>query len=493
MLAEVVAATREMEKRLPSLREALLFWRAFAADCQRLGVGHDDDYAAVDREQEPSDPASKREEKIARYKRCKELDQKVSYLFGQKREDLGDEYLWGAGSSFDEDMERELILMLLRRAVASVPENVASAQQEMPLLEMMIARGGPGAAPEPSRAPREKPHMVRIQDRAELQRLYKEMVFRCPHPLATMSIEEAADLEIEEMRDREAAQALRAAEARALEAERWSGEPSERRWDGDRYGAQEEWEDEQKLYKDRDFDAFKDEHPWGSGNKMANAYLGLAQGTCDFEHVEASTLTSEEFRRRFRTGPSSPGTPVVLTGLSLGHGLDKAWDPREQVKHGKGGDERQRRLSSALAAARERGGSPFGEGWDPEVLQASFGTSLVQSQQVVVYRYGSGASRPMQTGLEKPVALSSLLGLRDSTLFLLKPSHAAAQAWGEALELPEYLRPIQLTGPTVSLGSANASSPPHQHPENWFAQLTGGKAWVVAPPDAKVLGVLSCS
>ncbi|CAK9082839.1 Uncharacterized protein SCF082_LOCUS39348 [Durusdinium trenchii] len=270
MLAEVVAATREMEKRLPSLREALLFWRAFAADCQRLGVGHDDDYAAVDREQEPSDPASKREEKIARYKRCKELDQKVSYLFGQKREDLGDEYLWGAGSSFDEDMERELILMLLRRAVASVPENVASAQQEMPLLEMMIARGGPGAAPEPSRAPREKPHMVRIQDRAELQRLYKEMVFRCPHPLATMSIEEAADLEIEEMRDREAAQALRAAEARALEAERWSGEPSERRWDGDRYGAQEEWEDEQKLYKDRDFDAFKDEHPWGSGNKMAN-------------------------------------------------------------------------------------------------------------------------------------------------------------------------------------------------------------------------------
>lgn len=29
-------------------------------------------------------------------------------------------------------------------------------------------------------------------------------VFRCPHPLATMSIEEAADLEIEEMRDREA-------------------------------------------------------------------------------------------------------------------------------------------------------------------------------------------------------------------------------------------------------------------------------------------------
>ena len=31
--------------------------------------------------QEPTDPASKREEKIARYKRCKELDEKVAYLF----------------------------------------------------------------------------------------------------------------------------------------------------------------------------------------------------------------------------------------------------------------------------------------------------------------------------------------------------------------------------------------------------------------------------
>ena len=29
-------------------------------------------------------------------------------------------------------------------------------------------------------------------------------VFRCPHPLATMSIEEAADLEIQEMHEKEA-------------------------------------------------------------------------------------------------------------------------------------------------------------------------------------------------------------------------------------------------------------------------------------------------
>ena len=33
-------------------------------------------------------------------------------------------------------------------------------------------------------------------------------VFQCPHPLATMSIEEAADMEIKEMREIEASQSL---------------------------------------------------------------------------------------------------------------------------------------------------------------------------------------------------------------------------------------------------------------------------------------------
>lgn len=72
-----------------------------------------------------------------------------------------------------------------------------------------------------------------LEDRSELQRLYKEMVprlkapkvgrevFRCPHPLATMSIEEAADLEIAEMRQQEAEKAIQEARARAAEADRW--------------------------------------------------------------------------------------------------------------------------------------------------------------------------------------------------------------------------------------------------------------------------------
>ena len=76
------------------------------------------------------DAAARRDQKIARHKRCQELDAKVNYLssgttlcthlvlvrmvkrrvesmslrFAKKRECSGDEYFWGAGSAFDEEM-----------------------------------------------------------------------------------------------------------------------------------------------------------------------------------------------------------------------------------------------------------------------------------------------------------------------------------------------------------------------------------------------------
>jgi len=264
LLAEVTAATRDMSTRLDALRQALVYWRAFAHDCQRLKVAHPEDLRAIDRSPEEAlDARSKRDEKIARYKRSKELDEKAAYLFAKKREVLGDEYLWGAGSSFDEDMERELILALLGRACAAAADSIASAEQELPLLEMMAARGGPGAPPPRAPLPAaEKPFILRIQDKAELMRIYKEMVFQCPYELPTMTLAEAADMEMQEMRGRQEAGAERERRQQAAEDARW--------WSGDRYGSKDDDEEEQKTYKDRGWDDWKDEHPWGSGNKMAN-------------------------------------------------------------------------------------------------------------------------------------------------------------------------------------------------------------------------------
>lgn len=263
LLGMVLGATRDLEPRPRALRQALVCWRGFAADCGRLGVAHRDDMRCIDRDGEESlDAMSKRDEKIARYKRSKELDEKCAYLFGKKREVLGDEFHWGHGSGFDEDMERELVLALLGRAVAQAAEDIGSAEQELPLLDMMAARGGPGKGKREPPPAAEKPWVVRIQDKAECHRLYKEMVFQCPYEQPTVSLEEYADHEMAQMRAQKEAKHASEQRCRADDDDRWLC--------GDRQGAREAAEEEQKTYKDRDWDDWKDEHPFGSGNKNHN-------------------------------------------------------------------------------------------------------------------------------------------------------------------------------------------------------------------------------
>jgi len=264
MLAEVTSQQTDMTERLQALRQSIIFWQAFAHDCSRLGIAHTEDSKAIDADPEARyDAATKRDEKIARYKRCKELDEKTAYLFEKKKKALGDELKWGGyNGNFDEDMERELVLALLGRAVASSAENIWSAQQEVPMLEMMMARGGPGAPPPKKAPPAEKPFIMKIQDKAELMKIYQEMVFQCPYQLPTMTLAEAADIEMADAQQRQQSQDERQWRTQYDEHQRYSG--------GDRYGRQEDEEDDKATYKARDWDDWKDEHPWGSGNKMAN-------------------------------------------------------------------------------------------------------------------------------------------------------------------------------------------------------------------------------
>lgn len=205
--------------------------------------------------------------------------------------------------------------------------------------------------------------------------------------------------------------------------------------------------------------------------------LQPAAASCDFERVDGAQLTVQDFAKRFRTGPHGPGRPVVLTGLSLGPGLlQRAVQPSSA----KGS------VAAAIAeAAASVSKDGFGPGWSPEVLNAGLGKTMVLSKQVEIWNNTSGGAQPKTGSLSESTALSSLLARRDQTLFILKSPNSATASLAEGLELPEILRTVQLTGPTLSLGGENASSPPHRHPENWFAQLRGKKSWVMTP--AKVV------
>lgn len=263
LLAEVAGATRDMDKRLGLVKQAIVFWRAFAHDCERLKVADDEDLKAIDRDPEARlDPMTKRDEKIARYKRSKELDEKIEYLFSKKKESIGDELKWGSGGQFDEDMERDLILALIRRGVSGTVENITCALQELPMLEMMMARGGPGKGPVEKPPQKEKPFIMQIKNKDELMQIYADMVFQCPHPLPTMTLAECADIEMADAQDRQQREQNAQMRQQLEQDRRWFG--------GDRNGSQEVEEDGQKTYKDREWDDWKDEHPWGSGNKMAN-------------------------------------------------------------------------------------------------------------------------------------------------------------------------------------------------------------------------------
>jgi len=171
----------------------------------------------------------------------------------------------------------------------------------------------------------------------------------------------------------------------------------------------------------------------------------LAAKFCDFSRLDGTAISTEEFRRRFRSEPVA--RPAVLTGLSLGPGFKPGKDASV---------------------------------WDPSVLSGRFGHRRVESQDAVVYRTNN-TGKLARSGLGLDTTLGAILKAPDSTLFLLKAHHRAVAGLAKDLVVPAVLRPLQLTGPTLSLGGLNASSPFHQHPENWFAQLRGQKAWVVAP------------
>jgi hypothetical protein len=263
MLGETQAATQDMMKRLPALRSALVFWRTFAQHCERLGVAHADDLKALCRPpDEQLNPNAKRDEKIERYKRSKELDQKARWLFKKRKMVAGDEYSWGH-SAFDEDLERDLLMALLGRGLAMTVDQVGSAESELPMLEMMMARGGPGAPP-PAKPPppAEKPWCVRLQDKSELQNFYLQQVFQPDIPMPTMTLAECAEIEMKQARE--------AQEKKVEQERRQHYEDADRWWSGDRYGSKEDYEDEEKTYKDRSWDDWKDAHPYGSGNKMHN-------------------------------------------------------------------------------------------------------------------------------------------------------------------------------------------------------------------------------
>lgn len=215
-----------------------------------------------------SDKPPKREDKIERYKRGRELEQQIknTTLLVRQGERTG---------MVDEDVLREQTMLMIQTAVLKAADDLSASIRELQLLERMAAfKAASGESASSSSAggaraedPRERQRMeMEEQARSkglEVTHLYPDMsseretikaqVFRPSWRQPTVSLEEYADMEMAQLKERE---------------ERQKDAPQR----DQKYHQllEEGLEDDTELVdkatvRDRDWDNWKDDHPKGAG------------------------------------------------------------------------------------------------------------------------------------------------------------------------------------------------------------------------------------
>lgn len=307
-LAEILTRVRASEPsaRLPIVTETARHHADFLALCRRQELLPADAVAALERDG-PVDPATARAEKVARFKRerairdrVKELDEarraRVQKALAEADWDDEDPEASVTDSPEDDADERERWSLLVEEAANASLDARANLETELEMLRrrdefeaeregaergprprgvpsgtgmgnyfigpggVIEPLGGPGYVPPGRRAPggptTPPPELLRALaqmrgmpshagDRSAIAR----DVFRPGHVLPTMTIEEAGEIEYREMVEREAQRAKNRAEAERAEA-----------------AMTEEEREERDLQKARQWDEFKDDNPYGSGN-----------------------------------------------------------------------------------------------------------------------------------------------------------------------------------------------------------------------------------
>jgi len=240
--------------RLPSLEESVLCFRSFVRQCNDKGLLEDGVRSFVGRLEDGATFTFGREEKIALYRRQKEVKQAMEAL-GRLEE--------------DEENVRSTSLLQINSCAMSAYQHYGALQKEIELLkfakqrESEMGTAGRGGAAEGGRN-RERERepsgingnkvngIFTIYPRALDRERLAQGVFKQSHTPYTMTVEEFGEMELQRLRERE-----REASAKAG-AESSSGKCCS---DDDHS------EDEECLKKAREWDDFKDDNPFGWGNK----------------------------------------------------------------------------------------------------------------------------------------------------------------------------------------------------------------------------------
>eukprot|EP01126_Amoeba_proteus_P031643 TRINITY_DN309_c0_g1_i8.p1 TRINITY_DN309_c0_g1~~TRINITY_DN309_c0_g1_i8.p1 ORF type:complete len:331 (+),score=89.80 TRINITY_DN309_c0_g1_i8:63-1055(+) len=248
-LYQKIPATSGIE-RFPHVKQAKIYFEEFMETCVRFEIINKKDLLVYQRKGNP-DPETRRTEKIERYKREKELNQKIQKSMKEKLSrglnisDLEEEPV-------EDEFERETSILMLRLNSMKTLEAINVIRQEVDMLEqitkLMSENGGNIPKPtEPERRPFTP--IILTDPRKEIA----QKAFLPGWNLPTVSIEQAGliDLQI------------------AQEQQRRHNEMEKKNKLVKEYGDDE---DETKLKEKREMDDWKDDHPRGSGNTGTKGY-----------------------------------------------------------------------------------------------------------------------------------------------------------------------------------------------------------------------------
>jgi len=232
------------------LKQAKEYKEKFIATCVRLEILSQQD-AQAHRNEDTADAQMKRNEKIRRYRREKEIQEAIQKLLQEKlKKDIYEE------EEEDSDFERKTSILMLENQAIKAIDSLSSLKQEIQIVEhmalLMEQNGGKLPQPAPPQ-PRPPSQPIVITDP---RKIVKDNTFKPSWNLPTVSIEQAAEYDYQEMLQRE---------ARQNEAERKKSQKLVKEYGDDDDEAEE-------LKKAREFDLFKDEHPRGSGNTGTKGY-----------------------------------------------------------------------------------------------------------------------------------------------------------------------------------------------------------------------------
>ncbi|KAE8879514.1 hypothetical protein PF005_g25309 [Phytophthora fragariae] len=270
--------TRNVVFRIKCLREADVFLTEFLDRAERGGILTEQKRREQYERVESKQCSLSRDDKVQRFQMQREMEKKLRDV-QMRREVRGGAHVGGAknegADELDdddedtEDLEREQLMTFIQLSVLKCMEEQASINQEKDMLETMLKMNVASEKQDLfSEAHRPPPppqgqgiEVTRINPQMEMRReTIRSGVFQPGHRLPTMSLEEYADRELADAKERQ---------KREQEAPQGPRRFDQLVEDGDEDDAALV---EEATYKDRAWDDWKDANEKGIGNKKGSQF-----------------------------------------------------------------------------------------------------------------------------------------------------------------------------------------------------------------------------